>query len=101
MKVTVGKLTAAVGDVPAAFELSAEAGWNQTEDDWRLLLALRRKAARNRDGRPGPTTTTLVITSAGWPGRDGVSKAGIPATRVGSETAYKGERTQITLGWKP
>ena len=27
-------------DLPAAFELSAQAGWNQTEEDWRLLLEL-------------------------------------------------------------
>ena len=27
-------------DVPAAFQLSAEAGWNQTEEDWRMLLEL-------------------------------------------------------------
>ena len=27
-------------DVPAAAQLSAEAGWNQTDDDWRLLLEL-------------------------------------------------------------
>jgi hypothetical protein len=25
-------------DAPAAFLLSAEAGWNQTVDDWRLML---------------------------------------------------------------
>ena len=28
------------GDVPAAFQLSARAGWNQTEEDWRTLLEL-------------------------------------------------------------
>lgn len=27
-------------DIPAAFELSAQAGWNQTRDDWQLLLDL-------------------------------------------------------------
>jgi len=27
-------------DIPAAFELSAQAGWNQTEDDWRMLREL-------------------------------------------------------------
>src|SRR4029077_13431872 len=27
-------------DIPAAFEMSADAGWNQTQDDWRLLLDL-------------------------------------------------------------
>jgi GNAT superfamily N-acetyltransferase len=28
------------GDIPAAFQLSAGAGWNQTEEDWRMLLEL-------------------------------------------------------------
>jgi GNAT superfamily N-acetyltransferase len=27
-------------DIPAALQLSTEAGWNQTEDDWRMLLDL-------------------------------------------------------------
>lgn len=27
-------------DLPAAFQLSAQAGWNQTEEDWRMLLEL-------------------------------------------------------------
>jgi GNAT superfamily N-acetyltransferase len=27
-------------DLPAAFQLSAQAGWNQTEKDWRMLLDL-------------------------------------------------------------
>ncbi len=27
-------------DIPAAAQLSAEAGWNQTEEDWRLLIDL-------------------------------------------------------------
>lgn len=27
-------------DIPAAYRLSADAGWNQTEDDWRLLMDL-------------------------------------------------------------
>ena len=32
------KLTA--GDIPAAMRLSSEAGWNQTEEDWRTLIEL-------------------------------------------------------------
>jgi GNAT superfamily N-acetyltransferase len=48
-------------DVPAAFELSAEAGWNQTEDDWRLLLALAPEGcfAIEADGRVAATTTLV------------------------------------------
>ena len=29
-----------VADVPGAFQLSTEAGWNQTENDWRMLIEL-------------------------------------------------------------
>ena len=29
-----------INDLPAALELSTLAGWNQTADDWRLLLEL-------------------------------------------------------------
>jgi GNAT superfamily N-acetyltransferase len=48
-------------DVPAAFELSAHAGWNQTEDDWRMLLALAADGcmAIEIDGVLAATTTLL------------------------------------------
>ncbi|HET6181330.1 MAG TPA: GNAT family N-acetyltransferase [Candidatus Sulfotelmatobacter sp.] len=32
--------TLRAADIPTAFELSAQAGWNQTEEDWSLLLEL-------------------------------------------------------------
>src|SRR6266566_1997328 len=32
--------TLAASDIPAAFELSTLAGWNQTANDWQLLLDL-------------------------------------------------------------
>jgi GNAT superfamily N-acetyltransferase len=48
-------------DVPAAFELSSEAGWNQTEADWRLLLALARESCFVIEAdRQVVATTTLV-----------------------------------------
>jgi GNAT superfamily N-acetyltransferase len=48
-------------DVPAAFELSASAGWNQTEEDWRMLLALAADGcmAIEIDGVLAATTTLL------------------------------------------
>src|SRR5438270_12330079 len=48
-------------DVPAAFHLSAQAGWNQTEDDWRTLLELAPKTclAIEVDGQLAATTTLL------------------------------------------
>jgi ribosomal protein S18 acetylase RimI-like enzyme len=48
-------------DVPAAFQLSAQAGWNQTEEDWRTLLALAPETclAIEVDGQLAATTTLL------------------------------------------
>src|SRR5947208_16661397 len=48
-------------DVPAAFHLSAQAGWNQTEEDWRTLLELAPKTclAIEVDGQLAATTTLL------------------------------------------
>lgn len=48
-------------DVPAAFQLSAQAGWNQTEEDWRMLLELAPKTclAIEVKGQLAATTTLL------------------------------------------
>jgi len=48
-------------DVPAAFRLSAQAGWNQTEEDWRTLLELAPKTclAIEVDGQLAATTTLV------------------------------------------
>ena len=50
-----------IDDVPAAFQLSAEAGWNQTEEDWRTLLMLAPATcfAIEIDGELAATTTLL------------------------------------------
>ena len=50
-----------IDDVPAAFQLSAEAGWNQTEEDWRTLLKLAPATclAIEIDGELAATTTLL------------------------------------------
>jgi GNAT superfamily N-acetyltransferase len=50
-----------VADVPAAFELSREAGWNQTLEDWRMLIELDPEGcfAIECDGRLAATTTLL------------------------------------------
>jgi GNAT superfamily N-acetyltransferase len=47
--------------VPAAFQLSAQAGWNQTEEDWRTLLELAPETclAIEVDGQLAATTTLL------------------------------------------
>ena len=48
-------------DLPAATLLSAQAGWNQTEDDWRTLLELSPQGclAIEVDGHLAATTTLL------------------------------------------
>jgi GNAT superfamily N-acetyltransferase len=48
-------------DVPAAFQLSAHAGWNQTEEDWCTLLELapNTSLAIDVDGQLAATTTLL------------------------------------------
>jgi ribosomal protein S18 acetylase RimI-like enzyme len=48
-------------DIPAAAQLSAQAGWNQTEEDWRTLLELSPQGclAIEVDGHLAATTTLL------------------------------------------
>lgn len=48
-------------DLPAALELSEEAGWNQTADDWRMLIELAPDGclAIEVDGELAATTTLL------------------------------------------
>ncbi|HEX6956445.1 MAG TPA: GNAT family N-acetyltransferase [Ferrovibrio sp.] len=54
-------------DLPAALGLSAEAGWNQTADDWRLFLDHGRVfACRNQDGMPMATAAILPYGRFAW-----------------------------------
>lgn len=48
-------------DIPSAAQLSAQAGWNQTEEDWRTLLDLSPEGclAIEVDGHVAATTTLL------------------------------------------
>ena len=49
------------GDVPAALELPTIAGWNQTEDDWRMLMDLAPQGCFGTDaGGKLVATTTLL-----------------------------------------
>ena len=50
-----------VSDIPAAVQLSAEAGWNQTGEDWRTLIVLAPEGclAIEVDGELAATTTLL------------------------------------------
>ena len=58
-------------DIPAAMRLKEAAGWNQTEEDWRRLLALEPDGcfAAVKDGRlVGTTTTTTYGNDLAWIG---------------------------------
>ena len=63
--------TLRMDDVPAAFQLSAEAGWNQTEEDWRTLLGLAPESCFGIEirGQLASTTTLLCYgRRLGWIG---------------------------------
>ena len=55
----------AVEDIPAALELSTEAGWNQTAEDWQMLTQLAPETclAIDMDGELASTTTLLCYGS--------------------------------------
>src|SRR6476619_1151636 len=58
-------------DSPAAMRLKEAAGWNQTEEDWRRLLALEPNgcfAAVKDDRLVGTTTTTTYGNELAWIG---------------------------------
>lgn len=54
-------------DLSAALSLSAEAGWNQTEADWRVFLDLGQVfACRDDAGRPVATAAILPYGDFAW-----------------------------------
>jgi GNAT superfamily N-acetyltransferase len=58
-------------DIPFAMRLKESVGWNQTEDDWRSLIALRPEGCflAEHEGQPaGTVTTTAYGTELGWIG---------------------------------
>jgi GNAT superfamily N-acetyltransferase len=58
-------------DIPAAFQLSAQAGWNQTKDDWRTLLDLAPETCFGIEFRRELASTTTLICYGrrlGWIG---------------------------------
>jgi GNAT superfamily N-acetyltransferase len=62
----VRPMTAA--DLSLGLRLSAQAGWNQTEADWRRFLALQSDGCfvAEWDGTPAGTTTTAVFGPVAW-----------------------------------
>src|SRR5271154_2024285 len=58
-------------DTPSASQLSAEAGWNQTEDDWRMLLRLSPENCFGIEADDRLVATTTLICygkQLGWIG---------------------------------
>jgi predicted GNAT family N-acyltransferase len=58
-------------DIPSALELSVEAGWNQTVDDWRMLIELAPESCLGieMDGELAASTTLLCYgTRLAWVG---------------------------------
>ena len=55
-------------DVPFGVRLKEQAGWNQTEADWRRFLAIEPDGCfvAEWDGRPAGTVTTCTFDSIGW-----------------------------------
>src|SRR6266851_2805185 len=57
-----------VTDLPLGLRLSSQAGWNQTEADWRRFLDLQPDGCfvAEWDGTPVGTTTTSIFGSVAW-----------------------------------
>lgn len=55
-------------DLPLGLRLSRQAGWNQTETDWRRALDLQPDGCfvAECDGVPAGTTTTCLFGDVGW-----------------------------------
>jgi GNAT superfamily N-acetyltransferase len=60
--------TMTVDDLPFALALSKQAGWNQSERDWRRALDLQPDGCfvAESEGMPAGTTTTCIFGDVGW-----------------------------------
>ena len=57
-----------VADIPLGMGLRQQAGWNQTESDWRRFLELQPDGCfvAEWEGKPVGTTTTCLFDDIGW-----------------------------------
>ena len=89
-------------DIPAAMRLKEAAGWNQTEADWRRLLALEPNGcfAAIKDGRLVGTTTTTIYGELAWIGMVLVEpqqrRQGIAAKLMGVALDYLSGKVETT-----
>jgi GNAT superfamily N-acetyltransferase len=60
--------TMTAADVPLADRLRAQAGWNQTVDDWRRYLTLEPEGCfvAESDGQPAGTTVACIFGQLAW-----------------------------------
>jgi len=104
----------AASDVPAALELSEEAGWNQTVDDWRMLIDLAPEGclAIEVDGELATTTTLLcygrrlawigmVLTKQSYRGRGFARRLLTQALALADRTAIETVKLDATDQGRP
>ena len=62
--------TMTLGDVPAGMYLKNQAGWNQTETDWKRFIELQPDGCfvGELDGKAVATTSICVLDTVGWIG---------------------------------
>ena len=76
-------------DIPAAFQLSAQAGWNQTEEDWRTLLELAPEDLLRQSTWMGNWLRPRLCFVMGASGmdRNGADKVKVSTARLCAEVA--------------
>lgn len=101
-------------DVPAALELSTEAGWNQTADDWRMLIKLSPAGCFGIqvDGELASTTTLvcyarrlawvgMVLTRKSHQGRGFAKRLVNEALRTADEARVETVKLDATSEGQP
>lgn len=101
-------------DLPAALELSEQAGWNQTVDDWRMLIDLAPEGclAIEVDGELAATTTLLcygqrlawigmVLTKKPYRGRGFARRLLTQALMLADQTAIQTVKLDATDQGRP
>ncbi len=104
----------AASDLPAALELSEQAGWNQTADDWRMLIDLAPDGclAIEVDGELAATTTLLcygrrlawigmVLTKKSYRGRGFARRLLTQALSLADQTAMETVKLDATDQGRP
>lgn len=99
--IDIRAMTAA--DLPLGLRLKDQAGWNQTESDWRRVLDLQPDGCfvAQLDGRPVGTTATSIFESIGWVSmvlvEDSVRRCGIGTRLMEYALAYLDARGIRTI----